>query len=61
MEYYEVEAFLRSRRKSGRLQYLVKWVGYSPAQNRWCYAAKLSKDLDADFFKKLMDGMEANY
>ena len=32
---YEVEAILNERRHHGRPQYLVKWKGYSDAENTW--------------------------
>ena len=34
-EEFEVENILDSRIYRGRLQYLVKWKGYSDAENTW--------------------------
>ena len=32
---WEVEEILNSRRHRGKLQYLIKWKGYSDAHNSW--------------------------
>ena len=34
-EEYEVEAILDSRKKGRYIEYLVKWKGYSDAENSW--------------------------
>ena len=53
-EEYEVESILDSRR-SGRgrkLQYLVKWKGYSDAENQWVDAKDVHADQLLDQFRK---------
>ena len=32
---YEVERILEKRIRSGKVEYLVKWVGYSEEDNEW--------------------------
>ena len=57
-EEYEVETILDSRR-SGRgckLQYLVKWKGYSDAENQWVDAKDLHADQLLDQFRKRLAG-----
>ena len=34
-EEYEIEKILKSRIYRGRVQYLIKWKGYSDAENTW--------------------------
>lgn len=34
-ETYEVESIIGSRMKRNKVQYLVKWVGYSDSENTW--------------------------
>ena len=51
---YEVEEVLDSRLKCGKLEYLVKWSGYTEDHNTWepednC---ENSRDLIEDFHKK---------
>ena len=40
-EEYEVAAILDSARVRGKLHYLVRWKGYSPAEDTWQPADKL--------------------
>ena len=44
---YEVERILRSRRRRGRQQYLVKWKGYDNSENSWVSRQDLSNAPDA--------------
>jgi hypothetical protein len=41
-EYWEVEKILSSRIHRKKLQYLVKWLGFSDAHNQWLPAAELA-------------------
>ena len=41
-EEWEVEEVLDSRMRRNKLQYLVKWVGFSDASNQWLSAADLA-------------------
>ena len=41
---YEVETILKSRKRRGRIQYLVHWKGYPDSDNSWVS----EKDLHAD-------------
>jgi len=34
-DYFDVEKILKTRRRSGRIEYLVKWLGYPPKFNSW--------------------------
>ena len=34
-EEFEVEAIVGHRKRFGRMQYLVKWLGYPTAENSW--------------------------
>ena len=45
-EEYEVEVILGSRRhgRGRKLQYLVKWKGYSEAENQWVDAKDIHTD-----------------
>lgn len=38
---YEVERILNHRKRRGKLQYLVKWVGYADHENTWIPADEL--------------------
>ncbi len=44
---YEVEAIIDSRSFRGKLQYLVKWLGYPTSENQWLPASELSHAADA--------------
>lgn len=35
LDVYAAERILRSRHKNGKVQYLVKWVGYTASQSTW--------------------------
>ena len=61
-EEYEVEAILNSRRwgRGCKLQYLVKWKGYSEAENQWVDAKDIHADQLLDQFqKRLARGIKA--
>ena len=51
---YEVEEVLDSRLKKGKLEYLVKWSGYTDEYNTWELASNLenSKEAIEDFHKE---------
>ena len=51
---YEVEEILDSRLKCGKLEYLVKWSGYTNNYNTWEPEANCANSLDIinDFYKK---------
>ena len=34
-DYFDVEKILKTRKRGGRIEYLVKWVGYPPKFNSW--------------------------
>ena len=34
-DYFDVEKILKTRRRGGRIEYLVKWVGYPSKFNSW--------------------------
>ncbi|XP_078701330.1 uncharacterized protein LOC144927647 [Branchiostoma floridae x Branchiostoma belcheri] len=42
---YEVECFLQKRKKKGRLQYLVKWRGFSREESTWETSKQMVEDL----------------
>jgi len=50
---YEFESILRSRKRRGRLQYLVKWRGHDVSESTWQFSADLKHALDipAAFFR----------
>ncbi|KAE9549374.1 hypothetical protein FO519_007418 [Halicephalobus sp. NKZ332] len=54
-EVYEVESILDKRTVDGRIEYLVKWVGYDdPEENTWVEEEDcMCKDLIKEFEKKL--------
>ena len=35
VEQYEIEAILNKRKHRGRIEYLIKWLGYDDAENTW--------------------------
>ena len=51
---YEVEEILNSRLKHGKLEYLVKWSGYTNDYNTWEPEANCanSPNIISDFYKK---------
>ena len=51
---YEVEEILDSRLKCGKLEYLVKWSGYTNDYNTWKLEANCanSPEIIKDFYKK---------
>ena len=51
---YKVEEVLDSRLKRGKLEYLVKWSGYTDEYNTWELASNLenSKEAIEDFHKE---------
>ena len=53
-EEYEVELILDSRKngRGRRLQYLVKWKGYSDTENQWVDAKDIHADQLLDQFRK---------
>ena len=40
-EWYEIEEILDDRRRRGRTEYLVRWMGYTPAHDQWVTEADL--------------------
>jgi hypothetical protein len=50
---HEVERIVRSRRFRGRLQYLIKYIGYGDHENEWLSASELRNcpELLADFHR----------
>lgn len=51
---YEVERVLRSRKRRGRLQYLVQWKGYDASENSWVSHQDLKNapDVLRDFLRR---------
>ena len=41
-QHYEIESILKSRKKGRRTEYLVKWRGYSQADNSWVDSKELN-------------------
>ncbi|CAF0817500.1 unnamed protein product [Didymodactylos carnosus] len=39
---YEVEKILDKRRRNGKLEYLLKWLGYDDSENKWVRAEDLN-------------------
>ena len=52
---YEVEEVLDSRLKKGKLEYLIKWSGYTDEYNTWEPVSNLenSKEAIEDFIRKI--------
>jgi hypothetical protein len=48
-QYYHAERLLAHRRRRGRDEYLVSWLGYSADQNSWEPANNITSDLLNDF------------
>jgi Chromo (CHRromatin Organisation MOdifier) domain len=46
---YKVEELVRKRRIRGKVQYLVKWLGYSDIENTWEAKRDIDPDLVAAF------------
>jgi hypothetical protein len=40
---YNIEMILKKRKKGRRVQYLVKWLGYSDTFNLWIFKQDLQK------------------
>ncbi len=41
VEYYEVEAVVGKRTVKGKVQYMVKWLGYPDSDNEWKWETEL--------------------
>ena len=52
-EVYEVEEIVNHRKKNGKIQYFLKWVGYSSSENTWEFEESLNcPDLVKEYWKK---------
>ena len=51
---YKVEEILDSRHHYGKLQYLIKWLGYSASDNQWVFAGNVGQSQEfVNFFHKI--------
>ena len=50
-EYYEVKELLDRRRRHGKTQYLVDWIGLGVSERTWEYAKDLPKEVIDEYFE----------
>ena len=43
-DYFDVENILKTRRRGGRIEYLVKWLGYPSKFNSWTNTPSYSQN-----------------
>jgi hypothetical protein len=55
---YKIEPILKKRKKGGRVQYLVKWLGYQESFNSWIFKQDLQKRGVAVWSASLANGTE---
>lgn len=52
-DWYNVDRFLKTRKRGKKLEYLVRWEGYNTKYDTWEPEAALRRDLGAQTFKSL--------
>ena len=57
---YKVERFVARRGSGPSLKFLVKWGGYTEAENTWEPAAQLKEDMKGGAYNKLLKALDRN-
>jgi len=47
-DYFDVETILKTRKRGGRIEYLVKWVGYPAKFNSWTDILQPKKSIKSE-------------
>ncbi|OHT15797.1 hypothetical protein TRFO_13805 [Tritrichomonas foetus] len=59
-ETYEVEAIINHRKKHGKIQYFLKWVGYPSSQNTWEFENNMNcPELIKEYWDRKKDEMSS--
>ena len=59
-EYYSIEAIKQHKRSNGKLQFLVKWLGYADSENSWLAAEQMQADMSLESYQGLVSAYEGS-
>ena len=54
-DHFKLEALLKHRSRGNSWQYLVRWLGYSPEQNKWIHKEEVADGAES-ILRQYKDG-----